>query len=96
MAHAFYFLLKTGPRALHFGSKPIPNAWLWSTVDLCRILSLWRKTGVEIQDFEYPGLGILCICKTNWVPSLQFWFQTHLKGLIILYSSGLSNSELLA
>ena len=38
----------------------------------------------------------ICVYKIYWAPSLQLWIQTQPKGLIILYSSGLSNSELLA
>ena len=96
MEYTFDFLLRNGSRALNLGSRPIPNAYLWCTVEVCQILGLWHKADVEIQDFEYLGLGILCVCKTIWVPSLQVWVQTHPKGLITRYSSGLSNSELLA
>ena len=92
----FSFDLNFGSRALHLGPRPLPNAELWSTVEVCLILSLWRKAGVEIQDFEYTGLGMLCIYETSCVPSIQCWVQAYPKGLTILHSSGLSNSELLA
>ena len=48
------------------------------------------------QDWVYYIYIYIYIYEANWVPSLQCWVQTHRKGLIICYNSGLSNSELLA
>ena len=39
-----------GPQAFGFGSRPTPKAQQYSTVQVCPILSFWRKSGVEIQD----------------------------------------------
>ena len=42
----------------------VPSLQIWAQthpkrlVEVCQILGLWRKAGVEIQDFDYPGLGI--------------------------------------
>ena len=87
-----YFFEKWS-RDLNFGSRPIPNASLWSTVDVCQILRLWRR---QVSRFNISNTqDWVYYVYTNWVPSLQFWVQTHAIGLISGYSSGLSNSELL-
>ena len=50
--------LEIGSRALQFGPRPLPNVQLCSTVEVFQFLGLWREAGVEIQDFDSPGLGI--------------------------------------
>ena len=45
----FTYLLNIASRALYFGSRPIPVAQLQSIVEVCPILSFWRKAGVEIE-----------------------------------------------
>ena len=65
------FYLTNGFRNANVRPSPIPDTWLWSTLEVCPILSFWHKAGVEIQHFWYVSnleVQIDCVWCHAWGP----------------------------